>query len=544
MRFRCWFTVGLAVLCFSIVTHALPINFFSESRMLPGGIVGDQGFFLWALERALHSDSWAAFVHICSWSERFCFDLRAVPEEFNNVFTVATIARWLHQDSFHAIFGWYYLGLLLNVIAATAFIGTVSGNWIMAGALGCAVGLHESTLWRIMGHFSLVGIWPMIFSLTFLWKTLDAVFSGGRGWISSLVAGCISLFLTVWTSFYYTIFGLVLFPTTAVCFFMTRLPRASEDRGASIGACPRTARRLLVCAVCALVTLALVMYPLRYLTLDLGVEKANYVRSEDDVRRYSALWNFYVRPSSLSAAFHWLWRLGIRVPPPDGRVYGDVHEFLGITFLVFLFWATCVVFHQWVMARRSSATLSSWTRAYGVFLAAFLMVVFFSTAPGGLLIHEMFQGIRCFGRMAPFAALFGAVLIGRSFRDTARPYLLALVFAVGFTLEQSHHALVDGQRLIGTAVFDPFVQKLSEECKTRRLHISPETGEYTNTPLLFPVFFLAERAGCRLSGIDGPGKYVNPAPVQIPTASLTLRWQPGGSTTVDLNNGAWLGLPE
>jgi hypothetical protein len=144
--------------------------------------------------------------------------------------------------------------------------------------------------------------------------------------------------------------------------------------------------------------------------------------------------------------------------------------------------------------------------------------------------------------MAPFAALFGAVLIGRVFRDTPRPYLLALVFAFGFTLEQSHHALVDGQRLIGTAVIDPFVQRLSEVCKTRRIHISPETGDYMHGPGPFPVFFLAERARCRLLGIDGPGKYVNPAPVQTPTGSLILRYQPDGTTTVDLDNGAMLVL--
>jgi hypothetical protein len=144
--------------------------------------------------------------------------------------------------------------------------------------------------------------------------------------------------------------------------------------------------------------------------------------------------------------------------------------------------------------------------------------------------------------MAPFAALFGAVLIGRAFRDTARrPYLLALVFALGFTVEVSNHGRFDSRSFIGTAVIDPFVQQLGEECKTRGIHISPETEDYMDGP--YSVFFLAERAGCRLSGIDGPGRYVNPAPVRTQAEPMVLRWGRGVPTTVDLGNGASLVLP-
>ncbi len=546
-RVQCLFALGLAILCFSVVTRTLPLAFFSESRALPRGIRGDQGFYLWALERALHSDSYGAFIHNCSWSERFCFDLRAVPQEWNNLFTVGTIARLMHQDSIHAIFGWYYVGLLLNVVAATVFIRAVGGNWSMAGPLGCAVGLHESALARILGHFSLVAVWPMIFSLTLFWKTLEGVFSGRRAWLLSLVSGCVSLFLTVWTSFYYAVFGVVLFVAAAFCFFMTRRSRSSRAQGLGPETSPGTARRLVVCAVCAMVTLALAMYPVRHVILGLGVEKhaPSYVRSEDDVRQYSAHWGDYIRPSPVSASFHWLSRFGIDVPVPDPGVSGEVHSFLGVTFLVFLFWALCVAFQQWRTARGSPGTLSpalgGAQRECLIFLAAFLFVAFFSTAPGGLLIHRMFPAMRCFGRMAPFAALFGAVLIGRAFRDTARrPYLLALMFVLGFTVEESNHGRVDGRTFIGTAVIDSFVQKLGEECKSRGIHISPETEDYMDGP--YSVFFLAERAGCRLSGIDGPGRYMNPAPVQTQAGSMILRWERGRPMTVDLGNGALLVL--
>ena len=541
------FALGLAVLSFAVVTHVLPLAFFSEGRALPRGIRGDQGFYLWALERARHSDSYGAFIHNCSWSERFCFDLRAVPQEWSNFFVVGTIARLMHQDSTHAIFGWYYLALALNVVAATVFVGSVSGNWIMAGALGCAVGLHESILIRILGHFSLVAVWPMIFSLTFFWKTLDGVFSGKRAWWPSLVGGCVSVFLTVWTSFYYAVFGVVLFPATAFCFFMTRRSASSGAQGLGGEATRGTVGRLLVCAVCAMVTVALTAYPARHVLVDLGVEKdaSSYVRSVDDVWRYSAHPADYLSPPAASAPFHWLARVGIDVPTWGRRALNEA--FLGVTFLVFLFWALWIVVRECRTARGSPETLSPASegarKEYLTFLAAFLFVVFFSTALGGLLIHRMFPAIRGFGRMAPFAALFGAVLIGRAFRHTARrPYLVALVFALGLTLEVSNHGRFDSRSFIGTAVIDPFVRQLGEECKTRGIHISPETADYMDGP--YSVFFLAERASCRLSGIDGPGRYVNPAPVSTQTEPMVLRWERRGTPiTVELGNGASLILP-
>ena len=64
-----------------------------------------------------------------------------------------------------------------------------------------------------------------------------------------------------------------------------------------------------------MVTVALTAYPARHVLVDLGVEKdaSSYVRSVDDVWRYSAHPADYLSPPAASAPFHWLARVGIDV---------------------------------------------------------------------------------------------------------------------------------------------------------------------------------------------------------------------------------------
>jgi hypothetical protein len=95
---------GLSTLGFVGAVHQLVLGFFSPARLLPGGLRLDQGFYLWAIERAIRNRHYSRFVMNCDWSEQNCFDLRAVPQEWNSLFLVGTIGRWLRVDALQTVF--------------------------------------------------------------------------------------------------------------------------------------------------------------------------------------------------------------------------------------------------------------------------------------------------------------------------------------------------------------------------------------------------------------------------------------------------------
>jgi hypothetical protein len=512
---------------FAVAVHRLVLGFLSPARLLPAGVRGDQSFYLWALERAMRTRGYARYVMNCDWSSTSCFDLRAVPQEWNNLFLVATTGRLLHFDALQTIFSWYLLSLFGNAVAVVFFVATVirtpgasassdpdaRRRWLVAAAVAPMCAFQQSVLARLGGHFSLVAIWPLVFALAFFWRSLEAVFFEERA-LAPNVAGLVaSIAATLLTSFYYSGFALVLFPVVFLAFVQIRSPR-SVLRGVSAGG----VRRLVLATLAVVIGTGLSLYPVRYVLPGAGARHAaSFERSGVDVQYFSAEWADFVRPSPRSAVFRTLEGVGWRVGrPPAWR--GEVVSFLGLSFLVSVVSAVSVLVARW---RQPGWTAIAREPAF-VFLAAGVIVAFFATVQGGLLLHTILTPLRCFSRLAPFVTLMGAALVARVLGSTRHWRIIAAVIFASILVETSTHGTLTGRTSLPTSQVEPVVAKFTSVCRTTHLYLSPSVPDYMFGP--FVIYYVAERAGCRLSGVYGPGEtsLANQPPDDRPAA--VLQW--------------------
>lgn len=506
----------LVLLAASYSISAPVRGFLSPQRMLTEGIRGDQSFYLWAVERALQSRSFGDYILNCEWSPQHCLDLRAVPQEWNSFYGIGRAGRALGLDAFETVFVWQSLSLLLNCVAAFFFIGSVVNSprgWVLAGAIACAVGLQQSAVARIGGHFSLIALWPAVFALAFFWRALEALYLGRRSFAPNLLGLGASLSGLILTSFYYTAFGVVLFPAIFFAFWRIHRPKLLDPQVRL-----RVVAGVLVSVAFGLAALA----PARYLVFGIeGVNRhaASHWRTNSDVWLYSARWKDFVRPRRHSAAYRALQSIGI---PMDSR-HSDAetaHSFLGLTFLFFLIWNL----RRAYLERKASLSPEELHRNPSrAFLAAFFITAFFATAHGGLIIHALLPAIRSYNRLAPFVALFGAAAIVESLSRERRWAILACVLFLGVTIEASSQAFLDGERLVDTARLKPVIARLEGECLTRRLRLEPAVGDLMLGP--YTLYFMAKKAHCELEGVAGPGARPSAAPrKQWSSSPVIVRW--------------------
>lgn len=496
---------------------------------MPEGTVGDQGFYLWAIERARHHPRFADYVLDCELSSLGCFDLRAVPQEWNLFFALGTLARLWNVSSAAMLSGCLLGGMLLNALTMFAFVGTVSRNWTLAGVLALACALQHSLLIRLQGHLPLAAIWPAVAVLWTSWLLVAALLDARHrrlgirfaAWLAALLAASLA-------SYYYAMFLFFVAPPTLLVALL--LQRRTWGNLRSL------ARRHWIwgALACALVG-ALCGWLNRHAWVGADGERheASFSRQEKDFLRYSARWWDFVVAARESKVRQWLPRSWeARASRAEAR-RGEVNAFLGVGYGVALLGATTAAARQ--LARRHQWRWRAMARGLwgpaALLLGLFLFALALTTSDGGRLVHAFFAAARCMNRLAPLAALLGAAWAARLVR-TQRRASLALTLGVGAILlvEMRGHPLLAPGIVESVAGEEELAGWLAPVCRRGSLAVVPPIRDYlVRSP--YAVLSVAERARCSLDGVGGAALRPRPRSLEPFPLALTWRFEAGANPT-------------
>lgn len=485
-------------------------------------IFGDQAFHMWAIERARHAASFSEFVVDCDLSTTRCFDLRRAAFEWPSFYVHGKVARLFGLESNVLMSLVYYTSPLLNALAAFAFVGTVSREWLIAGAVGPLVGFQLSPLFRLRGHLCLVYVWPLVLSLSFWWLVL-VLFSRRDAARTSTLLLCSFGFACSWTllsvlSYYYFAFSLPLLSVLTIAFFAFRMYEPGFCEKALPG------RLAIALGPPALACIAIVSIN-AHAMVGRSAAGLSLARSVSDVLRYSPeLRDYFVPygvpsptagegPFESAAAFPLFRALGVVQTNRQLADRGEVFAFLGATALG-LFLATAIFFAVRAARRRGDFDL----RRCATVATVGVVAGFLGTAEGGRYFHALVPALRCFNRMAPFVVLSIATLaavIWAQYERAARA--VAVVVALSSLAEFRGYAtsgrLLDPANLWDLTSFRRSAGALSSACADGALRVEPPIVDYTLGP--YWKLLASEIARCRLDDVGGPGTVPTPSPVPV-----------------------------
>jgi hypothetical protein len=508
----------LTLASFLIVVRGPLRAFASAPRSLPVGLEGDQVFFTWAVERAASSESFHAFVWNCDWSASGCIDLRSVPQEWPLLYGLGVIARATNASGATVVSGWYLLNVLLNALAALAFIGTVSGAWLLAGALAPLVAFQQSLIWRINGHLALAAAWPLIASMAAFWRVLEDIrVDRSRRFRFDLPLLIALLLAMAFGSYYYLLFGAILLPAVAVAFAVV------HRREGSVLSMLRTRKFAWLLAGVVAAGGSFVAFQLA--NRPPNRHAATERRPLSDVVACSATWRDYVQPTGLSGAVGLFRRSGLDLPPAaiSGRWPWELHGYLGATVLAGLIATMCALLASRVVRRRRpDAPLDAGGAA--VLFALAVGAAFLGTGSGGRIVHALVPAARCFNRIAPFTVVFVAAAIATAWRP--RPALAggvaALLFAAGLA-EHWRAPLLARERMVPISADLRFAEQFRIACRGERVRLEPPVEDFMFGP--YRIYYLAQLARCPLDGVRGPGFQDAPHADPPNARDLVLRWE-------------------
>jgi len=517
----------ILTLLFCCVSFAVPLwlkfgssisaIFRSPSTAVIGGIWGDQAFYLWMLERAQKADSYAGYVFNCSWNSSGCFHLEAFPQEWPSLYFLGKLGLSFGFSSVATMNAWYVSAMLMNAVVAAALILRLTKNLILAVAFGPVVATQVSILGRFNGHFSLVAIWPallfvFVFASIIEWVEEEGyLISKNKGltaetpWYFRKVWPFVLFipvaFIFVQTSFYYFIFAA--FSAFVLGFFKTIIHFKRIKGVALIRATMLSMPGLLA----LLASLWIVSYTFlpdpRY--ADLGTHK----RTLGDVAIYSARWVDFVAPQGqgpfISLVFE---TLGIKFRPEMFSGRGELLSFLGSPTLAIFFCSLLLSFlsRRWKLPPKiesDSQKIAAWQPS--ILLPSALVTLYFTTIDGGRLLNLLFSGLRCFNRMAPIAVVFLAAFSISLFSNMRASKIISIVAAVlilsiqvyEFFPSRQHHLVVDSTLILNSAA------KLARHCPEAHIEPVPRIDNFVHGP--YQLYFVAERSGCQLVGVQGAG---------------------------------------
>ena len=523
--------LALALGVYALLMHGMVERAMQTRAPLPNGAQGDQAFYAWAIERARTSPTFRDYVVNCDWSASGCTDLRSVPQEWPSFYMLGKLARLAGGDSASFLSGWYFLAVLLNTLAAAWFIAAVSRSWWLAGALAPLVGFQQSLAWRLNGHLPLASAWPLIGAMAAFWRVCETIRDRGprRVLLVRLLVFLVLLLGAALSSYYYLIFGLLLFPLLLLAFVVVywrqlggfNLLRRAES-GLVAAGIALTAGAFLAVAAAG--------------PLGPGAPKdaPSYQRSSEDVRRCSAAWVDYVKPTGLSGSRDLLARIGLSLSVREvgDRFPHELHSYLGATFWAAVAATLIAAAAAMFIEQRRRRTPDERDRErrtlrLAVFTGLALVTAFLGTGFGGALVHRFVTAARCFNRLAPFVALFGCAVVAIFWARYRRAApILAVLLAVATSAEYRHNGLVRPRLIQSTADHVDFAAALRPRCLLGMLTVDPPVADFMFGP--YRLFYVAQLAGCRLDGIRGSG-FIPGAGAAPARAPGVLRWIPPGN---------------
>ncbi|MBI4510535.1 MAG: hypothetical protein HY698_12955 [Deltaproteobacteria bacterium] len=466
------------------------------------GLYGDQSFFLWALERAKTSRGWRDFVINCDWNQKGCLDLRAVPQEWPAMYLIGRIAAFLGARTSVVMSTWYYLSPLFNALGAFYFLGVVTRRWFLSGSLSLLVAFQLSLIYRIRVHFFLVNAWPLFLVLGFTWRALEALEADGKRFVLASAALCSALLVLATASYYYLLFGALLACALTLLYFLLRLP--GQGAGKLLAQ-----RRIVVFLAMLALTGAILFVAHRHVFPGgaQGQHQASHHREASDVDTFSPKWMDYLKPNSDSVWAHAkLRKIRWTLAKEDIQDRGEILAFPGLVTLATVMATLAYLILRglgYVAVHRRLPQRFPARKACLMALVTLVAVLIGSQA-GGHVIHRVVGAARCFNRMAPFAVLFAAALVGVAWSwPRWASHVLAILIAWGAVTEyRQYHVL----RPVELKPLDPLredARRLREECQGGVFAVTPPIGDWMYAP--YKTYLLAELADCKLDGISGPG---------------------------------------
>ena len=518
----------ILVLAVSLVPVAAAV--IRAPGSLPNGANEDQGFYLWAVARAMAAPSFRDFINNCDWPSAGCFDLRMVTQEWGSFYVIAKLGHAAGLGAPTALAAWYLVSLVLDAIAAMAFIGRISRNWILAGAVAPLVGLQQSLLYRLARHLALVSMWPLFVAAWALWEVLRGIQAGASRtrlllWVAALSA---SLALTAFTSLYYLMFAGLLLPVEAIV--VVAVVYGREQRGALLRR-PDVKPLLAGLAAGGLAVGAVLV---SHRPGSGALRQPPLVRSTLDVFKCSSRLVDYVKPSAQAGAPWPFPQLGLAFTNEDlaGRWSGVEYAFLGAV-LIGLLLISALRLAYLAASRRASS--GSWLGDDDVRVGVALTLVAIyavglSTLYGGLAVHRFVPAARCVSRIAPIVALMLAALVALAWRR-ARGASVALAIGVVFlgSVEMRASPFLAPEFVQSTAKEAAAAEALRPLCANGPAVLVPPVGDLLTGP--YRAYYIAQIAGCRLGNVTVAG-----VPLQALSSSpgAIVRWGEGVYQRLDL----------
>lgn len=517
-----------------------------HDQYVPGGLYGDQTFYVWAIERSKNSQSMEDFFNNCRFRKEGCVRLDSVPQEWTSFYLLGKISNLLGWTSQQILSHYYFFCLLLNLFACCFFIYAVSKNIYLAVGLSPIAAFQFSVLARIVGHASLVSIWQIVFALGFFWLMMEQAIKKKwyKGYAYSILAA-ISYGFALFQTYYYTGFSLLLITTIFIIFCTLHdtliLPR--------LRACCRMSvlkmnikfrqffkkmihlilakvfhslvallksdfiifvKRLLLLCLPIIVSILIVFPFIRYVFTGAEGYKDRYshYRSTGEVIHYSARPIDFLRPPPRTYVYKFFSGIGIKITNPyqsgvDGKLRGEVISYLGTSFWL-LFIITILSIIKRIYKDKNFSCKDH--IFFLIFFIGFFVVAFFSSKYGAIYYHKLQPGLRVFSRLAPYTALMGVT--GFSLYWRTRPklkvYILSsLIFFLTFFF-QYNNPMVQNIRNNG---IDPDQVKKTESliiemdavCKKGALRVNPPAPTFILGP--YPIYYLIEKTNCKVDGI-------------------------------------------
>jgi ABC-type proline/glycine betaine transport system permease subunit len=519
-------------------------GFFSLGAhgLVPGGAFGDQIFYLWAIRRAQNVTSLKAFFEICTWSNEGCTDLRAIPHEWINFYILGKFASLAHISEGQIVSGYYAIGVVLNTIAAFAFILVVSRNAYFATAFAPLVAFQESLVPRLLGHMSLSTVWQAFAALASLWCLLRAVRDARnrRVLLYSVLTGLFIAFAMIQT-FYYFAFLILLVPLIGIGFWFDTKLSSRSSFALNRDLCVRA----LVAACPVFVICSMALWCISYVIFgaDGAKDSGVHQRSESLVIAYSARIQDFFRPAPNTFSGFLMEKMHFVFSTPDRA---EVVSYLGLGLLAAAA-ATLIFLCASMFGKRSRTNWKQWiliSEKIGsapVFLFLGILTGYFSSEHGALFLHHaLSEGLRCFSRMAPFVSLFISTSIAcvwMAFRARTRAIGAVVFCLIGLVDLRIKNGVFDQIAIQRSDLsqISRIVSDMRRYCAVGNLELKPQMPNFISGSYM--ILYLVELSGCRIDGI-GPlrTRVANPSKANF---TGRLEWdasRPDGIDSVRVSN--------
>lgn len=491
-------------------------GWIGQYHAVPAGIAGDQAFYMWALERARNAVSYGTYIHNCDWNIQGCFIMTAIPQEWPNLYFVGKMGKVFNLHTNDIINIWYMCSLVFNGLAAAYFLSQYIRSPVIFMGLAPFVAFQLSILWRMMGHFSLIAVWPMYMFFSFLIIILRLAAEGKlKTSFMSVIVLPVTIFILTQVSFYYFMFAILIMIVILGVYCLLHIAMIKR----------KTILSMLWISIPSLFALCIGLYVVSYTFLpDTNlIDQSFFVRSIREVEYYSAHWSDFIIPRQYTVLDGYGLAIGFDSLHNRGEVFG----YLGfVVILISVIAALSLLYYVLIFGMKSFIQLLPWRDILFLLLIA-VVSLFFATGTGGLIIHKVLPSFRCFNRLTPVAVLFLTAFAGMSLMHTLRSNIVVAAYSIFVGLvgyfEISGQPLLAANRIVSTYDTDKSIAILREVCMTHEIALMPEVTNYIDGP--YWIYYWAEAARCRMTNVWGAGfvQHDKAQFARLPVA--TIRWR-------------------